>query len=88
MNEISNEHIECIDERDKYKSYFYLSLFGISILISLLFAMYHDVKKLDTKEKEIIRQQQVISELTIKLYGTKEEQQILKEANYILRSKQ
>lgn len=40
------------DERDKYKSYFYLSLIGDYVLITIMYFMILDVHKIDESYKQ------------------------------------
>ena len=75
MIEASNNEINLINERDKYKSYFYLSLMGIYVLITIMFFMYLDVHKLDKAYKQ---SQEDLATMTIK---TLELQSIVTEIN-------
>lgn len=47
MIEVSKNEIKLIEARDKYKSYFYLSLIAIYILITVSFMMFVDIHKQD-----------------------------------------
>ena len=79
MYEVSRNEINLIDERDKYKSYFYLSLMGAYVLVAILYFTLIDIHNLDKKYK---KSQEDLATMTIK---TMEQQVILSESEELLR---